>query len=350
MSKILKRPMFRIGGSTNEGIMSNVVPKRAGYQQPEGPASTEDNYQLDVNDPIYRDAMRRSSMLGRFAGEGRSEKNRLLDLLLEGSLNLAGGAGAGKKIGQALALSFKKPAESYAKGKQSEEDFQRQLKLAATTGAISAVDARRLAKEKEEAAFRIASLKSGTSMPDKIEALTVKYLPDYQNDLNRAKNKATFDLVTRDQIANKFGQTQIGGIIDLDFTDPYKVKQFVKTNKNKVGKIFYDLNTGEAKRLEIGDDGNFGFKVVDLTSNVVETPKAPIVTDSKTDKKVEDKKVVTSLPKLPPGSEDAFKQAEEERLKRIESLRSQGSKGDKKKELEAFDARIREINRERFGN
>ena len=165
-----------------------------------------------------------------------------------------------------------------------------------------------------------------------------------------ADNKATFDLVTRDQIANKFGQTQIGGIIDLDFTDPYKVKQFVKTNKNKVGKIFYDLNTGEAKRLEIGDDGNFGFKVVDVTSNVVETPKAPIVTDSKTDKKVEDKKVAPSLPKLPPGSEEAFKQAEEERQRRIESLRSQGSKGDKRKELEAFDAKIREINRERFGN
>ena len=27
MSRILKRPMFRIGGSTNEGIMSNIVPK-----------------------------------------------------------------------------------------------------------------------------------------------------------------------------------------------------------------------------------------------------------------------------------------------------------------------------------
>jgi hypothetical protein len=273
-----------------------------------------------------------------------------MDLLLEGSLALGAGAGAGKNLPQALALSFKEPAQRYIKSGQEEEAAQRQLKLAATTGAISAVDARRLAKEKEEAAFKLATLKSGTSTADKVEALTVKYLPDYQNDLNRAKNKATFDLITRDQIANKFGQTQIGGIIDVDFTDPYKVKQFVKSNKNKVGKIFYDLNTGEAKRLEIGDDGNFGFKVVDLTSNVVETPKAPIVTDSKTDKKSEDKKVVPSLPKLPPGSEEAFIQAEEERQRRIESLRSQGSKGDKRKELEAFDAKIKEINRERFGN
>jgi hypothetical protein len=165
MSRILKRPMFRIGGSSNEGIMSNVVPKRARYQQPEGPVSTEDNYQLDVNDPLYRDAMRRSSMLGRFVGEGRSEKNRLLDLLLEGSLNLAGGAGAGRKIGQALALSFKKPAESYAKGKQSEEDFQRQVRLAGVTGAMSAADTLAAARAKGKEQF------AATLRPERLKTL-----------------------------------------------------------------------------------------------------------------------------------------------------------------------------------
>jgi hypothetical protein len=290
--------------------------------------------------PLYQEAY----------GTGPDVKSDLSDLLISGGLNLLSGRAAGRGNLAAIAESYKDPYAAFAKARAGEEAAQRQLKLAATTGAISAVDARRLAQAKEEAAFKLATLKSGTSMPDKVEALTVKYLPDYQNDLNKAKNKATFDLITRDQIANKFGQTQIGGIIDLDFTDPYKVKNFVKINKNKVGKIFYDLNTGEAKRLEIGDDGNFGFKVVDLTSNVVETPTAPIVTDSKTDKKVEDKKIVPSLPKLPPGSKEAFQQAEEERQRRIESLRSQGSKGDKRKELEAFDAKIREINRKQFGN
>jgi hypothetical protein len=258
MSKILKRPMFRIGGSANDGIMSMAAPRK-NYQE-----GSEYIKKRDELLPLYQEAM----------GPGRSERNRLMDLLLEGSLALGAGAGAGKNLPQALALSFKEPAQRYIKSGQEEEAAQRQLKLAATTGAISAVDARRLAKEKEEAAFKLATLKSGTSTADKVEALTVKYLPDYQNDLNRAKNKATFDLVTRDQIANKFGQTQIGGIMDIDFTDPQKVQQFIRSNKNKVNKIFYDLNTGQAKQLQQDADGNFGFVEIDLTSNVVDKPIA----------------------------------------------------------------------------
>jgi hypothetical protein len=256
MSKILKRPMFRIGGSANDGIMSMAAPRK-NYQE-----GSEYIKKRDELLPLYQEAM----------GPGRSERNRLMDLLLEGSLALGAGAGAGKNLPQALALSFKEPAQRYIKSGQEEEAAQRQLKLAATTGAISAVDARRLAKEKEEAAFKLATLKSGTSTADKVEALTVKYLPDYQNDLNKAKNKATFDLVTRDQIANKFGQTQIGGIMDIDFTDPQKVQLFIRSNKNKVNKIFYDLNTGQAKQLQQDADGNFGFVEIDLTSNVVDKP------------------------------------------------------------------------------
>ena len=334
MSKILKRPMFRIGGSANDGIMSMAAPRK-NYQE-----GSEYRKARDELLPLYQEAY----------GTGPDVKSDLSDLLISGGLNLLSGRGAGRGNLAAIAESYKDPYAAFAKARAGEEAAQRQLKLAATTGAISAVDARRLAKEKEEAAFKLATLKSGTSMPDKIEALTVKYLPDYQNDLNRAKNKATFDLVTRDQIANKFGQTQIGGLIDIDLTNIEQKRNWERSNKNKVGKIFYDLNTGEAKQLLQDANGQLGFKVVDLTSWVIETPTAPIVTDSKTDKKVEDKKIVPSLPKLPPGSKEAFQQAEEERQRRIESLRSQGSKGDKKKELEAFDARIREINRERFGN
>ena len=55
MSRILKRPMFRIGGSTNEGIVSMAVPKRAGYQDPTGAATTEDNY---LNTQEYKDLLK----------------------------------------------------------------------------------------------------------------------------------------------------------------------------------------------------------------------------------------------------------------------------------------------------
>jgi hypothetical protein len=140
MSKILKRPMFRIGGSANDGIMSMAAPRK-NYQQ-----GSEYEKKRDELLPLYQQAM----------GTGRSENNRLMDLLLEGSLALGAGAGAGKKLPQALALSFKEPAQRYIKSSQEEEAAQRQIKLAATTGAISAVDAKRLAEAKArgESAFQ----------------------------------------------------------------------------------------------------------------------------------------------------------------------------------------------------
>lgn len=132
MSRILKRPMFRIGGSTNEGIVSIAQPRK-NYQE-----GSEYKQKRDELLPLYQEAM----------GTGRSERNRLMDLLLEGSLALGAGAGAGKKLPQALALSFKDPAQRYMKSGQEEEAAQRQIKLAATTGAISSVDAKKLAEAK----------------------------------------------------------------------------------------------------------------------------------------------------------------------------------------------------------
>ena len=149
MSKILKRPMFRKGGSTNDGIMSMIVPKRAMYQNPPADgASIEDNFVLDPNDPTLQESRRRASILRQAAGTGRSERNRLLDVLLEGSIALGAGTGAGEKLPTAIFKSFQDPAKKYTEGKQKEEDFNRQINLLATTGAISQTDLINLAKAK----------------------------------------------------------------------------------------------------------------------------------------------------------------------------------------------------------
>lgn len=149
MSKILKRPMFRKGGPTSEGVMSMVVPKRAKYQTiTEEGATVEDNFVLDPNDPTLQEARKRASMLRRAAGTGRSERNRLLDVLLEGSMALGAGTGAGEKLPTAIFKSFQDPAKRYTEGKQKEEDFNRQIDLLATTGAISQTDLLNLAKAK----------------------------------------------------------------------------------------------------------------------------------------------------------------------------------------------------------
>jgi hypothetical protein len=159
MSKILKRPMFRIGGSANDGIMSMAVPKRAGYQEPTGAATTLDNYKIDPNDPLYKDAMRNAAMMSQFAGSGRSERDRALDLLLRGSIRLGSERPAGN-IFSTAAKAFQEPVDQYIKSGEAEDAFQRQLKLAGLTSAMTSADAEKLARlklkgENEEAIIKL---------------------------------------------------------------------------------------------------------------------------------------------------------------------------------------------------
>ena len=172
MSKILKRPMFRIGGSANDGIMSMAAPRK-NYEN-----GSEYRQKRDELLPLYQEAY----------GTGRSETNRLMDLLLESSLALGAGAGAGKKLPQALALSIKEPAQRYIKSTQEEEAGQRQIKLAATTGAISAVDAKRLAELKAR----------GESGFQKEYSPERKYYETYQTLTDPGKKQAFGDSVQQD--------------------------------------------------------------------------------------------------------------------------------------------------------
>jgi hypothetical protein len=151
MSRILKRPMFRIGGQANEeGIVSMAVPKRAHYAEPTGAASTDDNYDMDA---LNKEATRRSAILAQFAGTGRSQNDRLSDLLIRGGLNAISGVGAGRGTLAGLAASYKDPTEQYLKGSAEEEAFQRQLKLSGVTSALSTADAQSLAKAKLKNAY-----------------------------------------------------------------------------------------------------------------------------------------------------------------------------------------------------
>jgi len=226
MSRILKRPMFRIGGSANDGIMSMAAPRK--------------NYQDGNENPLSENnLMERVSTLSRFAGEGRSEKNRLLDLLLEGSLNLASGAGAGagKNIGQALALSFKEPAKSYAKGKQSEEDFQRQLKLAAVTGAMSLNDQMQLAKLKLSAEAGKEQEQRKKELMQQ-QSLSYTQASTHQNFLNQANT-----------ISKSTGLPVMTDPITLTFT---KGKLQLANAKNQREGIYFDPKNNKYVKIRSG--------------------------------------------------------------------------------------------------
>jgi hypothetical protein len=132
MSKILKRPMFRIGGQANEeGIISMAQPRK-NYQE-------GSDYQKRIEElrPIFQAA----------AGQGRSQNDRLSDLLISGGLNLMSARPSGN-IFSTAAGAFKEPTSQYLKGRETEDAFQRQINLAAATQGITSVDAERLARLK----------------------------------------------------------------------------------------------------------------------------------------------------------------------------------------------------------
>jgi hypothetical protein len=159
MSRILKRPMFRIGGQANEdGIMSTVVSHRGHYK--EGDQVTEsDNYDagdlkvdssgnIDTSTLSGKNYARNIALLKAAAGQGRSQDERLSDLLIRGGLNAVSGVGAGRGTLAGLASSFKEPTDAYLKGGQEEQNLQRQIRLGAASAAISSEDAQALQRLK----------------------------------------------------------------------------------------------------------------------------------------------------------------------------------------------------------
>ena len=95
-----------------------------------------------------------------------------------------------------------------------------------------------------ESRERIAAMKADDKIT--VQELAAQYLGDYDGDLNKATNKARFFLEVRPQLATEVGNTQIGGIIEADLTDTKAAKRFAQQNKNKVGKVFFDINTGQS--------------------------------------------------------------------------------------------------------
>jgi hypothetical protein len=85
MSKILKRPMFRKGGPTNEGVVSLAQPRRNySLGSPEQLIK-----QYPAYESVIKDAFAREALTSAFAGPGMNKGERLANLLISGGMNLA---------------------------------------------------------------------------------------------------------------------------------------------------------------------------------------------------------------------------------------------------------------------
>ena len=219
MNRVLKRPMFKRGGAA-DGITSGLDQKpRQEYSR-----GTTPNFQL-------------GGLPGFLTGFG-------LNLLAEPPRG---------NIFQTAAVAARDPFNQLQKFQTAqgvrEEDIAREDKKLAEGREFteSMTDKEIAAKAAEtdkliESRERIAAMKADDKIT--VQELAAQYLGDYDGDLNKATNKAKFFLEVRPQLATEVGNTQIGGIIEADLTDTKAAKRFAQQNKNKVGKVFFDINTG----------------------------------------------------------------------------------------------------------
>ena len=221
MNRVLKRPMFRRGGSA-DGITSGLDQKpRQEYSR-----GTMPNFQL-------------GGLPGFLTGFG-------INLLAEPPRG---------NIFQTAALAARDPFNQLQKFQSAQairdEDIAREdKKLAEGRAFTEAMTDKEIAAKAAETDKLIESRERIAAMnaDDKItvQELASQYLGDYDGDLNKATNKARFFLEVRPQLKDEVGNTQIGGIIETDLTDPKAAKRFAQQNKNKVGKVFFDINTGSS--------------------------------------------------------------------------------------------------------
>ena len=221
MNRILKRPMFRMGGSTGTGITSGLDQPRKQYQQGSMP-----NFQF-----------------GGVPG-----------FLTNFGLNLLATPPRGN-IFQTAATAARDPFNQLQKFQtaraltQNERDFE-QKKLQEGREFTEKMTDKEIEAAKANIDAQIESREkiAGMKLQDdkiSVQELASQYLGDYDGDLNKATNKARFFLEVRPQLVNEVGNTQIGGIIETDLSDPKAAKRFANQNKNKVGKVFYDINSGQ---------------------------------------------------------------------------------------------------------
>ena len=136
------------------------------------------------------------------------------------------------------------------------------------------------------------------------------FIEVYEGDTLQAKNRAEFENEKlKTKILEKFG-SQFDGFLNGP-NDPQESTLIKKGNNKKVGKVYYDVNTGEVKIYNKKTDGTYGFQVIDINTYVKpEAPKGSTQQekDAEIDKRFEilsddQKRIIEDLQKNKP---DAF--------------------------------------------
>ena len=312
MSKVFRRPMFRKGGQVNEGIMTGIVDRENHAENPfvggqRGMGVNTDfgleekvNTTPQMNLPDLKSMTKENIDLLLEAAGPRGGFDPVTQFLLEYGPEAATKTGGGTFAN--LISAAKKPIESLIAGKQREDDFLRSIRTQATGAAIKqrseleASERDRLfkteladkqaelnrelsqaeilaAKERADAKYlqdlelqskksqadyetrskllKEADLLEQKTTTEKIQEYTPGFAEEYDNDFTKGNRRATFEFEIRNKIAENFGESKVGGHIDVDVNDEKRINKVMKS-KIKAGgaqKIYYNVNDGKAYLL-----------------------------------------------------------------------------------------------------
>ena len=222
MSRILKRPMFRKGGSTNEGIMTGLV-DRKGY--------SNGTYKEKALEALRTDAPRDTSMY---------------EMLIGGGLNLVGGGGAGEGLMANIARSYKGPSETFFERQRAARDYDR--KLEQTAGQIGL--------EQEFKMEQIAAQKGDEKSP--LYNVYLEQAVEAGMSGSEAQRFATYHTNIKEDLRQKVGGNRVRGIIEFDLNDEKQKRKQLPKMKKDIGKYFYDPYDGKIKQL-VEQNGQLGF-------------------------------------------------------------------------------------------
>ena len=261
MTRVLKRPMFRLGGNTDQGIMSGVAP-RQGYKA----GKTVEDYKR---------------ILGEAAG--RRPDTSMANLLIDFGLNVASAPPTGSIFSTAAAAA-KEPFQRYQASKADRAAFDQKLGLSAATMALEHEQAQKLkmmgdkakiskiqqlandlqrnnpdmypnTPEGNSAAFnealRLTETSPGKSKQDRWDNVYNKQDPNIVPP-NVAENRADFVVYIRPNIPpNVYGGSvpttvQGKGVAAVDVVDPTKMEP---------GKVYWDEVSGTMFEVVENEEG-----------------------------------------------------------------------------------------------
>jgi hypothetical protein len=249
MSRIFKRPMFRKGGPTNEGIMTGIV----------------DREMHAVSDPGgVGSQSAKERILRAYEEQNVPTVDPLTQFLLDYGRTLSETRPSGGNFATLLKATGK-PIESLTQNIGAREKEKRKLGLEGELIDIEQTGKKALQDEKIQAEKDLLTMQLGAKQATDFQT----YLDQYQGSSVQAKNRAKFENESLEATANeKFGQSYegfIGGVHG-------RTKDYEK--KSNLGKVYYDVTDGTFKRLRKSADGKYNFETLNVKTFDTEADKA----------------------------------------------------------------------------